>query len=161
MSALVGGTFATLHPDLPSLSEGTSQASLQWEWFAASWPSFPYPSCFHGYVSCTGDRAVPGKGLLTYIAQGLVKAGKERSSAVGMLTFAWAVLVRLLHKAAAFRMCLLELATAGSEVWAWTKRGLSCCHWLVQWLAACRRHWEVWYGSSWVSEALVPWRWAF
>lgn len=32
----------------------------------------------------------------------------------------------LLRRAAVCRMCLLELATAGCEVWTWMRRGLSC-----------------------------------
>lgn len=70
------------HRTLICLPSEMAHPSLQWEWFAPSWPSFPYPSCFRGCVSCAGDRAVPGKGSLDIHCS---QPGKGRQRAVTRL----------------------------------------------------------------------------
>lgn len=114
----------SLHPYLPSLGNGTSQASPQWEWFTASWLSFPYPSWFYGCVSCAGVRAAPRKGSLH---EHCSQSGKGRQRAElghGHACICTGCVCALLHKAASCRVYFPDLVQ--QEVWAWIWRGLSC-----------------------------------
>ena len=69
---------------------------------------------------------MPGKGSLDIHCSQSGK-GRQRAELVrGHTCICTGRICALLHKAAACRMYLLELATAGSKVWTWTRRGLSC-----------------------------------
>ena len=81
---------------------------------------------FHGCVSCAGDRAVPGERSLDVHCSQSGKGRQRVELDQECFCFCMGCVCALLHEAAACRMLLLELATAGNEVWTWMRRDLPC-----------------------------------
>lgn len=69
---------------------------------------------------------MPGKGSWDIHCSRSGKGRQRAELSCGHTYVCMGCVCGLLHKAAACRTYLLELATAGSEVWAWPRRGLSC-----------------------------------
>lgn len=125
MSALVGGTFATAPwSAFPQQKHVLGQSAVGVVWSKLGF--LPISILFSWLcVICWRQSSAWWKVLDIRCSQ--TDKGKQAAELSHEYTRAYVDCVcALLHRAAAYRMYLLELVTAGSEVWTWTRRGLLC-----------------------------------